>query len=152
MTDVVGYQYAKRQGEGQKSKRFNNNFWLAASGGGGGGYSGAKLTGMIEGFRGFFLGRRILASIFLGNLISVRIVWVLYHLMLSGNFWGRGWGLNVGSVFFFFLGGGGGFFKPKEVLGFHFCPHSITPVTWNPEYPPTPPWGATSFFLQFSRI
>ena len=33
-----------------------------------GGYFGAELTGMIEGFRGF-LGRRILASIFLGSLI-----------------------------------------------------------------------------------
>ena len=24
-------------------------------------------------------------------------------------------------------------------LGFDFCPHSIIPVTWNPEYPQ--PWG-----------
>ena len=23
-------------------------------------------------------------------------------------------------------------------LGFDFCPHLIIPVTWNPEYPPSP--------------
>ena len=26
-------------------------------------------------------------------------------------------------------------------LGFDFCPNSIFPVTWNPEYPPPPPSG-----------
>ena len=27
-------------------------------------------------------------------------------------------------------------------LGFEFCPHSIIPVTWNPEYPP---WASSPF-------
>ena len=49
--------------------------------------------------------------------------------MLYGNFYGQEihqgifWGLNFG---------------PEIFLGFDFCPHSIIPVTWNPEYLP---WG-----------
>ena len=56
MADVVGYQYAKRQREGQKSKRFvlTEQQLLTCCIRGGGGYSGAELTGRIEGFRGFF--------------------------------------------------------------------------------------------------
>ena len=36
--------------------------------------------------------------------------------------------------FFFFGGGGGLIFGPGIFLDFDFCPHSIIPVTWNPEY------------------
>ncbi len=32
-----------------------------------------------------------------------------------------------------FLGNVG---NPRDFLGLDFCPHSIIPVTWNPEYPP----------------
>ena len=39
---------------------------------GGGGYSGFQVTGMIE---GFFGGRKILASMFLGSLNQVGIFW-----------------------------------------------------------------------------
>ena len=35
---------------------------------------------------------------------------------------------------FFCGGGGGGIFGPGIFLDFDFCPHSIIPVTWNPEY------------------
>ena len=37
------------------------------------------------------------------------------------NFWSRDFLGSVGS--------------PRDFLGFEFCPHSIIPVTWNPEYP-----------------
>ena len=55
---------------------------------------------------------------------------MLYHLLLSGIFCfllGGGRGLNVSPGFF--LGGGGGVLSPRVFLGFHFCPHSIIPVT-----------------------
>ena len=31
-------------------------------------------------------------------------------------------------------------FGPGTFLGFDFCPHSIIPVAWIPEYSPLPPW------------
>ena len=80
------------------------------------------------------------------------LFFVLYHLMLSGNFCGSEirhgtfWGLNFGPgnrcfllfiylFIYLFLGGGlGGFFEALGIfLGFDFCPHSIIHVTWNPE-------------------
>jgi len=61
---------------------------------------------------------------------------MLYHLMLSGNFYGLEiWhgiflGLNFGPGIFL------GFVEALGIFwGFDFCPHSIIPVTWNPEYP-----------------
>ena len=42
------------------------------------------------------------------------------------NFWSRDfWGVLLEAL--------------RIWLGFDFCPHSIIPVTWNPEYPQ--PWG-----------
>ena len=63
------------------------------------------------------LGRKILVS-------SFYLFLVLYHLMLSGNFYGSKtrhgifWGLNYGPCIFFFF-----FFEAQGVLlGFDFCP------------------------------
>ena len=81
------------------------------------------------------------------------LFFVLYHLMLSGNFFGSEighgifWGLNFGPgnrcfllfiyLFIFFFFGGGGLFEALGIFwGFDFCPHSIIHVTWNPEYLP----------------
>ena len=81
------------------------------------------------------------------------LFFVLYHLMLSGNFCGSEirhgifWELNFGPgnrcfllpgiylfIYLFILGG---LFEALGIfLGFHFCPHSIIHVTWNPEYLP----------------
>ena len=75
------------------------------------------------------------------------LFFVLYHLMLCGNFYGSE--IRYGIVFsfflsFFFFGGGGGgvnfglgvfsgfvwfCLKPKDFLGFNFCPNSIIPAT-----------------------
>ena len=51
----------------------------------------------------------------------------------SGNFYTS----EIGHGMFFFGGGGGGglSFGQGIFLGFDFCPHSIIPVTGNPEYP-----------------
>ena len=47
--------------------------------------------------------------------------------MLSGNFMALKFGMG-------FLGG---LHFGTDIFGeFDFCPHSIIPVTWNPEYPP----------------
>ena len=41
------------------------------------------------------------------------------------------WGLIFGpGNFLRFVG------SPRDVFGFDFCPHSVIPVTRNPEYPP----------------
>ena len=83
------------------------------------------------------------------------LLFVLYHLMLSGNFFGSEighgifWGLNFGPgnrcfllfiylfIYLFFCGGRGGLFEALGIFwGFDFCPHSIIHVTWNPEYLP----------------
>ena len=47
-------------------------------------------------------------------------------LILVHNFWG----VLFEALGIFFLGG-----------GVDFCPHSIVPVTWDPEYPPPPTPG-----------
>ena len=47
---------------------------------------------------------------------------LLYHLMLSGNFYG----LKIWHGIFLGLN-----FGPGIVLDFDFCPHSNNPVTWN---------------------
>ena len=47
-------------------------------------------------------------------------------LILVHNFWGVLFEA-LGIFFFFFWGG-----------GVDFCPHSMGPVTWDPEYPPPP--------------
>ena len=67
------------------------------------------------------------------------LFFVLYHFMLSGNFFGSEirhgilWGLNFGPGIFF-----GVLFEAQEIfLSVDFCPHSNIPV--NPEYPPPPP-------------
>ena len=77
---------------------------------------------------------------FFGYSKLIFLFFVLYHFMLPGNFhndseiWHKiFWGINFGPViflvFFFFL-------KPKGFFGvLIFAPHSIIPVTWNPEYP-----------------
>ena len=50
----------------------------------------------------------------------------VYHLMLSGNFYG----LEIWHGIVRRLNFGPGIFE-----GIDFCPHSTIPVTWNPEYP-----------------
>ena len=56
-----------------------------------------------------------------------QIKYMLYHLMLSGNF-------KCSQILGFFEGG---LLEALEIfLGFDFCLYSIIPVTWNPEYPP----------------
>ena len=78
------------------------------------------------------------------------LFFVLYHLLLSGNFYGSGirhgilWGLNFDPGIF-----GGYIWSPKDFLGVYFCPHWNIPVTWNPEYPPPPGWPAWHFSLQY---
>ena len=76
-----------------------------------------------------FLGRKILASIFLGSLIGegifgdsklMLLFFVLYHIMLSGNFYGS----EIRHGMFLVLK-----FGPRIFLGFDFCPYSIIPVT-----------------------
>ena len=55
------------------------------------------------------------------------LLFVLYHLMLSVHVMGRKFGMG-------FLGGGGGLnFGPGIFMGLDFCPHSIIPITLNPE-------------------
>ena len=51
---------------------------------------------------------------------------VLYHTMLSGNFYG----LEIRHGIFLALK-----FGPRIFLGFDFCPYSIIPVIWNPKCP-----------------
>ena len=51
---------------------------------------------------------------------------VLYHIMLSGNFYGS----EIRHRIFLVLK-----FGPRIFLGFDFCPYSIIPVTWNPKCP-----------------
>ena len=55
------------------------------------------------------------------------LFFVSYHLRLSGNFYGS---KIQHGIFLGFVG------NPRDFFGIDFCPHSITPVTWNPEYPP----------------
>ena len=55
------------------------------------------------------------------------LFFVLYHFMLSGN---SCYGSEIRHEIFWGINFGPGIF-----LGFDFCPHSIIPVTWNPEYP-----------------
>ena len=65
------------------------------------------------------------------------LFFVLYHFILSGNFYygseirhGIFWGINFGPGIFW-----GFCLKPKGFFwGFDFCPHSTIPVTWNPEH------------------
>ena len=52
--------------------------------------------------------------------ISNQVIFVLYHLMLSGMFWGLVFGSGI-------------------CLGFDFCPHLIISVTWNRHLPPPHP-------------
>ena len=81
---------------------------------------------------------------FWGYSKLIFLFFVLYHFMLPGNFHNDSeiwheifWGINFGPViflvfFFFFFG------SPRDFWGFWFLPpppHSIIPVTWNPEYP-----------------
>ena len=103
----------------------------------GGGYSKFQVAGMIKGFfgglrfsiQGFFKVGKFgqvffwildLGRDFFGCSKVVFPFFVLYHLMLCGNFYGQEihqgifWGLNFG---------------PEIFLGFDFCPHSIIPVT-----------------------
>ena len=74
---------------------------------------------------------------------------MLYHLMLSGNCFSGvgGVGLNVGPGFLFFGGGGGGVLSPRDFLRSPFLPHSIIPITCNPEYPPRSPGVQHAFFF-----
>ena len=77
---------------------------------------------------------------FLGYSKLIFLFFVLYHFTLPGNFrYGseirRGifWGINFGPVIFCFVLF---FWSPRDFFGFWFLPpHSIIPVTWNPEYP-----------------
>ena len=55
------------------------------------------------------------------------LFFVLYHFMLSVNFC---YGSEIRHEIFL-----GNNFGPGTFLGSDFCSHSITPVTWNPEYP-----------------
>ena len=65
------------------------------------------------------------------------LFFVLYHFILSGNFYYGSefrhwifWGINFGPGIFW-----GFCLKPKGFFGgFDFCPHSIIPVTGNPEH------------------
>ena len=75
------------------------------------------------------MGRKILASIFLGSLIGegvfgdsklMLLFFVLYHIRLSGYFYG----LEIRHGIFLVLK-----FGPRIFLGFDFFPHSIIPVT-----------------------
>ena len=66
------------------------------------------------------------------------LFFMLYHLMLSGNFKGSQiqqrdfFGVKFWSRDSFW-----GLFKPQGIFsGFDCCPHSIIPVMLNPEYPP----------------
>ena len=94
-----------------------------------------------------FLGRKILASIFLGSFSKVGIFlgysrFMIVHVSpwlhrFSGNFCGSEirheifLGLHFGPGIFLVL------FEALEIfLGFDFCSHLIVPVTWNLEYPP----------------
>ena len=54
------------------------------------------------------------------------LFFVLYHIRLSGYFYG----LEIRHGIFLVLK-----FGPRIFLGFDFFPHSIIPVTWNPECP-----------------
>ena len=55
--------------------------------------------------------------------ISNQVIFVLYHLMLSGMFWGLVFGSGI-------------------CWGFDFCPHLIISVTWNLHLPPHPLCGS----------
>ena len=54
---------------------------------------------------------------------------MLNHLMPSGNFNARKFGMGFVCLFVFFLGGGGVIFGPGCLLGIDFYHHSIIPVT-----------------------
>ena len=68
---------------------------------------------------------------FLGYSKLIFIFFVLYHFMLSGNFYcgseirhGIFWGINFGPVIFFF------FFEAQGIFSvLVFAPHAIIPVT-----------------------
>ena len=91
----------------------------------------------------FFGGQLDLSRDFFGYSKLMFLFFVLYHLMLSGNFYGSEirhgmfLGLNIG---------------PGVSLGFDFCPHSIIPVTWNLKYPPPFPSGIPVTFLFYRTL
>ena len=58
---------------------------------------------------------------------------------LGVKFWSR--------EFFGFL-----FEAPGILLGFHFCPHSFIPVTWNPDKPPLQAGSASLFTKELNKF
>ena len=50
------------------------------------GFVTRDFLGLIFSILGLYRVGKILARIFLGSFTEVEIFWVLYHLMLSGNF------------------------------------------------------------------
>ena len=98
------------------------------------------IDGVLGGFDfGIFWGRKILASIFWVAWFKKRFfrtfkTYVSIFRVLSFNaFWkffmARKFGMGFVGVLMEALG---------IFLGFDFVPHSIIPVTWDPEYPPPP--------------
>ena len=53
----------------------------------------------------------------------------IFHVISFNAFWKFLWLGNSAWDFLSFVG------NPRDFLGFDFCPHSIIPATWNPEYP-----------------
>ena len=67
------------------------------------------------------------------------LFFVLYHLMLSGNFYGSEIRHGISLVLIFVSGIFLGFVgSPGDVLRFNFFAHLIILVTRNPEYPLEP--------------
>ena len=87
----------------------------------------------IFGF-GIFLGRKILASIFLaawftnGFLGVFKTIWRFMMVISFNAFWKFLWLRDSAWDFL------GVKFWSRDFLGFDFCTHSIIPVTWNRQY------------------
>ena len=112
------------------------------------------IDGVLGGFDfGIFWGRKILASIFWVAWFKKRFfrtfkTYVSIFRVLSFNaFWkffmARKFGMGFVGVLMEALG---------IFLGFDFVPHSIIPVTWDPEYTPPPGDGIPLYITVYHYI
>ena len=90
---------------------------------------------------------------FLGYSKLIFLFFVLYHFMLSGNFYcgseirnGIFWGINFGPVMFLFF-----FWSPRDFFGFGFCPPCDYPCHLKSGVPPLG-WVKLKRTLNFSHF
>ena len=93
-------------------------------------------------FKFYFFWSLIKVGIFWGIQNNLRIcdsyiIWCCLDIFMAWKF------CNFGPGIFLVL-----FEAQRTFFGFYFCPHSIIPVTWNPEYPLL---GATGILIKMVR-